>query len=238
MSISLHKKARTTPEVPREIQAADPSISNNALARRYGVHRHTIAKLKLNMDKTHITHVNDGFTFLGHRIIRKRGRFGTMRVVTGIPRDKAHNFAASLTKILSTDYSDSKIDKVEKLNQKLKGWADFYQFTDFKAKVFSYIDRLVFWKLAHWLGRKYRSDTNPLLRQWYKRPAEGQAKTWVLFGKSNRGHQCGIVLIRLLGRPKKQFRWRLPNSNPYLRTDERNTFTSRYTDVAMAFSPA
>ncbi len=44
MSISLHKKARTTPEVPREIQAADPSISNNALARRYGVHRHTIAK--------------------------------------------------------------------------------------------------------------------------------------------------------------------------------------------------
>ncbi|MFT7266264.1 MAG: RNA-directed DNA polymerase [Halioglobus sp.] len=30
-------------------------------------------KLTLNMDKTHITHVNDGFTFLGHLIIRKRG---------------------------------------------------------------------------------------------------------------------------------------------------------------------
>lgn len=30
-------------------------------------------KLTLNMDKTHITHVNDGFVFLGHRIIRKRG---------------------------------------------------------------------------------------------------------------------------------------------------------------------
>jgi RNA-directed DNA polymerase len=29
-------------------------------------------KLALNMDKTHITHVNDGFVFLGHRIIRKR----------------------------------------------------------------------------------------------------------------------------------------------------------------------
>ena len=44
MNISVHKKARTTPEIRREIQAADPSISNNALARRYGVHRHTIAK--------------------------------------------------------------------------------------------------------------------------------------------------------------------------------------------------
>jgi len=29
-------------------------------------------KLTLNMDKTKITHVNDGFVFLGHRIIRKR----------------------------------------------------------------------------------------------------------------------------------------------------------------------
>lgn len=40
---------------------------------------------------------------------------------------------------------------VEIINRKLKGWAVFYQFVDFKAKVFSYIDRIVFWKLAHWL---------------------------------------------------------------------------------------
>ena len=33
-------------------------------------------KLTLNMDKTHITHVNDGFIFLGHRIIRKPGPKG------------------------------------------------------------------------------------------------------------------------------------------------------------------
>ena len=30
-------------------------------------------KLTLNMGKTRITHVNDGFVFLGHRIIRKAG---------------------------------------------------------------------------------------------------------------------------------------------------------------------
>ena len=130
------------------------------------------------------------------------------------------------------------VDKVEKLNQKLKGWADFYQFVDFKAKVFSHIDRVVFWKLAHWLAHKYRSRIKPLLRQWCKRPAGTQAKTWVLFGNSNRGQCCGIALLRLVGRPKKLFRWRLPDGNPYLRTEGRNTFTSRYPDVARAFSPA
>ena len=39
-------------------------------------------KLTLNMEKTRITHVNDGFVFLGHRIIRKRGKTGRMSVVT------------------------------------------------------------------------------------------------------------------------------------------------------------
>lgn len=50
-------------------------------------------KLTLNMEKTHITHVNDGFVFLGHRIIRKRGPRGRMRPVTTIPWEKCRGFA-------------------------------------------------------------------------------------------------------------------------------------------------
>ena len=38
-------------------------------------------KPTLNMEKTHITHVNDGFVFLDHRIIRKRGPRERMRPV-------------------------------------------------------------------------------------------------------------------------------------------------------------
>ena len=90
-------------------------------------------KLTLNMDKTHITHVNDGFTFLGHRIIRKRGPQGTMRPVSTIPRDKFRNFASKLVKELSGNYSANKIDLVESLNRRIAGWANFYQFTDYTA---------------------------------------------------------------------------------------------------------
>ena len=35
-------------------------------------------KLTLHMEKTHVTHVNDGFFFLIRRIIRNRGRTGRM----------------------------------------------------------------------------------------------------------------------------------------------------------------
>lgn len=176
-------------------------------------------KLRLNMDKTKITHVNDGFIFLGHRIIRKRSRYGEMRVVPTIPQEKARNFAASLTALLSGNYSESKVDMAEQLNRKLKGWAMFYQFVDFKAKVFSYIDRVVFWKLAHWLARKYRTGIASLMRWWCKSPKPGQSKTWVLFGKTNHGKLSGEILYRLVGQGKKLFRWRLPEGNPYLRTE-------------------
>ena len=64
-----------------------------------------------------ITHVNDGFIFLGHRIIRKRGPKGTMRPVTTIPKDKFRNFAARLVKELSGNHSVNKIDLVESLNR-------------------------------------------------------------------------------------------------------------------------
>ncbi len=195
--------------------------------------------LALNMDKTHITHVNDGFTFLGHRIIRKRGPRGTMRAVTTLPRDKFQNFANKLVKELSGNYSVNKIDMVEILNRKLAGWANFYQFTDYTAVMYGKLDRIIFWKLAHWLARKYRTSIKSLMRQWIRRPADGKAKTWQLFGRSGKGNLCGITLRRLVTSRKAQFRWRNPEINPYItREEERNTVTSRYRDVAMALSHA
>jgi len=194
-------------------------------------------KLTLNMEKTHITHVNDGFTFLGHRIIRKRGPRGTIRPVTTIPNSKSKDFAHKLVNELTGDYSVNKIDMVERLNRKLAGWANFYQFTDYTAIMYRKIDRIVFWKLAHWLARKYRTTIKSLMRQWVRRPEKGKAKTWQLFGRSGNGNLCGVTLRRLVTSRKMQFRWRNPDSNPYiLREENRNTVTSRYHDVAMAMS--
>ena len=196
-------------------------------------------KLTLNMDKTHITHVNDGFIFLGHRIIRKPGPKGTMRPVTTIPKDKFRNFAARLVNELSGNYSVNKIDMVESLNRRLAGWSNFYQFTDFTATLYRKLDHIVFWKLAHWLARKYRCSIKKLMRRLFKRPAEGQTKTWMLFGRSANGNLCGVALRLLVGSPKRQFRWRNPEVNPYILKDQkRSTVISRYQDVAMAMGRA
>ena len=75
------------------------------------------------------------------------------------------------------------------------------------------------------------------MRQWFRRPETSKAKTWVLYGRNGKGNLECVVLKLLVTSRKSQFRWRNPETNPYIIRDEmRNTVTSRYKDVAMAMS--
>jgi hypothetical protein len=162
-----------------------------------------------------------------------------MSVVTTIPREKAKGFVRRLTEILSGNHSVGTVDMIDSLNRQLAGWAAFYKFTDFTAYVFRRIDHVVFWKMAHWLGRKYRSRIKPLMRKWYRPPDPGKAKTWLVFGRNERGDAIGKALRRLVTSPKAQFRWRNPEGNPYIfRIENRSTVTAHYHDVAMAMGQA
>jgi len=144
-------------------------------------------KLTLNMEKTHITHENDGFVFLGHRIIRKRGGPGRFRVVSSIPWEKYRRFAEKLIIQLSSNYGRNTMELVESLNRQLAGWANFYQYTDHTATIFSKVDRTVFWKLGYWIARKYRRGFRYLMRKYVRSPAQGKAKIWVLIGRNGHG---------------------------------------------------
>lgn len=192
-------------------------------------------KLTLNMDKTSITHVNDSFVFLGHRFVRKLGPHGKLRVVTTIPREKSRNFEAILTKLLSGDHHLSNAEMVETINRKIVGWANFYQYVNFKANVFGRIDMIVFWKLAHWLGAKYRSRIKLLMIRWYKRPAPSQAKTWCVKGRDSSGCIREIALERLVGRGISRANFPTVSVNPYLPNSSRS-ISSNHDEVVMAVS--
>ena len=181
------------------------------------------------------------FDTVHHRLlmksVRKRSRYGDMRIYSMIPKEKARKFRKSLAILLSGNHGDAGVDVVRKLNARLLGWSTFYRFVDNRAVVFSRIDRAVFWKFAHWMVRKYRCRIKSLLMRWVKSPEPKASKTWVLYD-TVQGQHRRADLQRLVGRSKCVFWWRGPSVNPYLRTDERKTITSRYTDVAIAMSNA
>jgi group II intron reverse transcriptase/maturase len=122
-------------------------------------------RLKLNMEKTLITHVNDGFDFLGHRIVRKRGGRGNMRAVTIIPWKKYRSFVEGLLKLFKEERQEP-YELLERLNHKLVGWSYFYKYTINTAKIYQRIDHMVFWKYAKWLAKKYRKSVKQMMRRW------------------------------------------------------------------------
>jgi RNA-directed DNA polymerase len=197
----------------------------------------TELKLTLNLDKTHVTHVNDGFIFLGHRLIRTRGPKGKMRVITQIPKEKFKNFAAKMVSELSGKHHIDKLEMLSSINRKVRGWANFYQYTDFTSMMFNKMDQIIFWKLGYWLARKYRLSLKQLIKRWVRYPKEGGAKTWMVFGKGSNGKVCGVTLCRMVGTIKKQFRWKTPEVNPFIIGGaSAKALESRYQEIATAMS--
>jgi RNA-directed DNA polymerase len=123
---------------------------------------------------------------------------------------------------------------LKKLNYKIIGWSNFFQFTDYTAKVYSKLDRIIFWKFAHWLGTKYKTSIKNLMKQSVHKI--GNAKTWQLSGMDGKGrYHIGISLRRLVSSKKARFKWRNP-VNPYMPEEEENSYHATYNQIAMAMS--
>lgn len=129
------------------------------------------------------------------------------------------------------------MDLVEKINRQLAGWANFYQYTDHTATIFSKVDRTVFWKIGYWLARKYKRGFRSLMQHYVRVPEKGKAKTWVLRGRNSKGFYGELALRRLITSRKSWFTWRNPSENPYiLRSDKHRAMQSYYDEVAFAMS--
>ena len=56
MNVHWHKNARTTPAIRRERQAQPPSVTDQELAERYTLHRHTVAKWRKREHTEEVSH--------------------------------------------------------------------------------------------------------------------------------------------------------------------------------------
>jgi group II intron reverse transcriptase/maturase len=188
-------------------------------------------RLTLNMDKTHVTHVSDGFVFLGHRIIRKRGDRGHMRVVTGIPFKSSRRFAGELTAMLSRDHHLKAVEMIKAINRKTSGWTAFYRHAIYTGVVYQRLDTVIFWKLAHWLARRHKGSVREAMRRWYVQSTRGGVRTWVVH-QQIKGKTISAALLKCAHGPK-QF-WLAPpvETNPYLAKCRAGLSRSSYAETA------
>jgi len=120
----------------------------------YGFLKETL-RLKLSKEKTKITHLNDGVKFLGFEFRRCIGSTGIGTKLL-IPGEAVKKVCEKVTTITDpTTHRDAVNAKILALNRIIGGWCRYYQYTSKAASQFHQVEYHAFWKMAHWLGRKF-----------------------------------------------------------------------------------
>ena len=123
-------------------------------------------RMTLSVEKTHLTHIDDGFVFLGFRIQRWRRGDGR-RVVRTIPsKDALARVMHKIKEETRTGTSRGLAQVLWKINPILRGWAAYFRYGASK-KTFSYLGWYAWWRMIYWLRRKHPHLTWKQTRRRY-----------------------------------------------------------------------
>ena len=112
--------------------------------------------LKMSEEKTKVTHITEGFIFLGYKIIREIGTRGEMVTKVHIPEKAIQRARFELNRIFSPrSTKDSLVAIITAANNFIRGWCQYYRCTSTPSSAFRVVQQPAYWNLVHWLGRKY-----------------------------------------------------------------------------------
>lgn len=132
-------------------------------------------KLELSESKTRITHVNDGFTFLGFDIRRYKGTHGKPVLLIHPSRKNVRKFKAKIKALTRRDTTYQPVwYKMTQLNQILRGWSAYYQYVNAKT-TFHELDWWVLNRIFGWARKKHgRPPWRVICARYRRRDPKGR----------------------------------------------------------------
>lgn len=123
--------------------------------------------LNLSESKTRITHIDEGFEFLGFRIQRKPKKGSTKRHVYTYPSKQALASVKAKIKRETRGGTDRDLaSAIHRLNSILRGWTNYFRHGASKA-TFSYLRAFTWRRVVCWLRHKHLKASWKWLRAHY-----------------------------------------------------------------------
>ena len=132
--------------------------------------------LELSHEKTSITHIEDGFDFLGQNVRKYNGVL--------LIRPSKKNVKACLEKVrkvVKANQSLSAGKLVLLLNPIIRGWAQYHRHVASKS-TFSFVDHAIFEVLWRWAKRRHPRKGRKWIRRKYFRTVD--ADNWMFHGEA------------------------------------------------------
>jgi RNA-directed DNA polymerase len=114
--------------------------------------------LELSQEKTSITHIEDGFDFLGQNVRKHGGKF-----LIKPSHKNVKAFLADIRQVIQANNGATAYALITLLNPKIRGWANFHRHV-VSHETFVYVDSMIFKALWRWARRRHPNKN----RWWIK----------------------------------------------------------------------
>jgi RNA-directed DNA polymerase len=179
--------------------------------------------LTLSEEKTKITHINEGFDFLGFNIKKFNGTLLTKPSEKGVDK-----FLEKIRTVIETQKAIKQESLIRVLNPIITGWSNYYR-TGTAGKTFQRVDWEIFRKLWQWARRRHSHNSKGWIKNKYYRKIGNQ--TWCFAAEKEdkkKGELKFVQLVHLAAvKTKKHVKIR-HDANPY-DTEYKHYFEERAT---------
>ncbi|MGO2498956.1 MAG: group II intron reverse transcriptase/maturase [Vibrio litoralis] len=124
--------------------------------------------LSLSEEKTKITHIDDGFDFLGFNHRKYKGK-----LLIKPSKSNTLLFLRNLRKLIKKHATIPVNDLIKLINPKLRGWANYYRHCVAK-QIFGYVGHKLFQALWHWAVRRHPTKSKDWVVHKYFLNRKGQ----------------------------------------------------------------
>ena len=179
--------------------------------------------LRLSEEKTHITHINEGFDFLGWHFRKyPNGTHRAGKLLTKPSEKSIHALAEKTGEIIRRNRQAKTANLLKKLNPMIRGWANYHKHAVAK-RVFSRVDTFIFKQIWQWARRRHPRKIPHWVREHYFKTMG--KNHWVLTGVDDQGNP--IHLAKTIYVPVTRYVKIYGKANPY-DPEWENYFEERY----------
>lgn len=119
--------------------------------------------LELSIEKTKITHVDNGFDFLGFNIRKYRGK-----LLIKPSKENVKHFLDEIRKLIKSNATTTTEKLIRLLNPRIRGWVNYFRHVVAK-ETFSYVDNSIFETIVRWAKRRHPEKNVTWIRRKYFR---------------------------------------------------------------------
>ncbi|KJG53203.1 DNA polymerase, partial [Photobacterium kishitanii] len=124
--------------------------------------------LTLSEEKTKITHIDDGFNFLGFNHRKYKGK-----LLIKPSKSNTLLFLRNLRELIKKHATIPVNDLIKLINPKLRGWANYYRHCVAK-QIFGYVGHKLFQALWYWAARRHPTKSKDWVVHKYFLNRKGQ----------------------------------------------------------------